>query len=115
VRRNAWHGIFAGIGYAPRVIHGRGRLHSIQVTSFNPIVHAYNTFEYDGRWDTTHGFVTAVGTERRFGPLHITPEVRFVRWNKPAVNESGSRGFFIASTQNQVHLMLGIGYQFGGK
>jgi hypothetical protein len=52
--------------------------------------------------------VSAAGIEKRWGPLHIAPEVRYTRWNRPAVGVFGSRGFTIQSTQNQVDLMVGI-------
>ena len=65
-------------------------------------------FDYPGGWDTTHGIVAAGGVERRAGRVWIAPEVRYVYWNKPPVEEYGSRGFSIASSQHQVDVLIGI-------
>jgi len=42
------------------------------------------------------------------GPLRIAPEVRYLRWNRPAVEVFGSHSFSVVSNQNQVDLLLGI-------
>jgi hypothetical protein len=42
------------------------------------------------------------------GRVWVAPEVRYVHWNKPAVNEYGSHGFSIQSAQDQVDVMVGI-------
>ena len=108
VRRALWRGIYAGIGYAPRVINGSRHFNSFFVTSINPVILTHSEGDSPGRWDTTHGVVGAAGIAKRVGPLRIGPEVRYTRWNRPAVNEYGSRGFSIQSTQNQVDLLVGI-------
>jgi len=59
--------------------------------------------------------VAAAGIENRAGRLRIAPEVRYVRWNKPAIHESGSHGFEIVSSQDQVDTFVGISFPFGGK
>lgn len=108
LRKALWRGIYAGVGYAPRVINGSGHANGIQVTSLIPPTTTFFESDVPGLWDTTHGVVAAAGIERRLGPLRFVPEVRYVRWNKPAVEEFGSRGFSIVSTQNQVDLLVGI-------
>ena len=42
--------------------------------------------------------------------LRISPEVRYTRWNKPALDVYSSHGFSIQSKQNQVDLMVGISF-----
>jgi hypothetical protein len=108
VRRALWRGVYAGIGYAPRAINGSGQVNSITVTSISPVIKTYSERPIPGSWSTTHGVVSAVGIEKRWGPLHIAPEVRYTRWNRPAVEVFGSRGFSIQSSQNQVDLLVGI-------
>lgn len=110
VRRALWHGVFAGIGYAPRVINGAEHFNGDSVTSINPVIKMHSEGNFPGRWDTTHGVVGAVGIGKRLGPLRIAPEVRYTRWNKPAVDVNGSHGFSIQSTQNQVDLLVGISF-----
>jgi hypothetical protein len=107
-RRTVWHGVYAGVGYAPRAINGSAHSNYFTVTSINPVTWTYGERDFPGSWLTTHGVVTALGIEKRVGPVHISPEVRYTRWNRLAVDESGSHGFSIQSTQNQVDLLVGI-------
>src|SRR3989442_728261 len=76
VRRTLWHGVYAGAGYAPRVINGSGHTAGIFVTSLSPPTRTFRESDIPGTWDTTHGVVGAAGIEKRIGPLHIAPEVR---------------------------------------
>jgi hypothetical protein len=108
VRRTLWHGVFAGVGYAPRVIHGSGHSSGIFVTSLNPVSKIFSESDTRGVWETTHGVIGAAGIEKHVGPLHIAPEIRYTFWTSPAVNESGSHGFSIQSQQHQVDLLVGI-------
>ena len=64
VRRTLWHGLYAGIGYVPRVISGRAHLISAQ-SPFPPAV-VYQECFLPGSWDTTHGVV--VEGESKSGP-----------------------------------------------
>jgi hypothetical protein len=108
VRRVLWRGVYAGIGYAPRVINGSAHTNSVFVTSLDPLIKTYSERTIPGSWDTTHGVVSAAGIEKRWGPLHIATEVRYTRWNRLAVDVNGSHGYSIQSTQNQVDLLVGI-------
>lgn len=108
VRRTLWRGVYAGIGYAPRVINGSSHANYVFLTSIAPEFKTFSELTLPGSWDTTHGAVSVVGIEKRVGRLHIAPEVRYTRWNKQAVDVNGSRGFSIQSTQNQVDLLVGI-------
>jgi hypothetical protein len=108
VRKALWRGVYAGIGFVPRAINGSGHVDSITLTSINPFTKTYSERTLPGSWLTTHGVVAALGIEKRWGPLHIAPEVRYTRWNRPAVDVNGSHGFTFQSTQNQVDLLVGI-------
>jgi hypothetical protein len=68
----------------------------------------HSEFTAPGIWNTTRGVVAGAGVEHRTGPVRVEPEVRYIRWNRPAIEEFGPRGFSIVSTQNQVQLMLGL-------
>ena len=96
VRRMLWHGVYAGGGYAPRVINGGG--HAISSSVF-PV--SYSESDVTASWQTTHGVIAEAGVERRAGPLRIAPEVRYTYWNQPASPTFGS-------TQHQVDLLVGI-------
>jgi hypothetical protein len=108
VRRALWRGVYAGIGYAPRVTNGSAHVNYLTITSINPVINTFSERTFPGSWDTTHGVVTAVGIEKRWGPLHIAPEARYTRWNRLAVDVNGTRGFAIQSTRDQVDLLVGI-------
>jgi hypothetical protein len=108
VRRTLWRGVYAGVGYAPRVINGSGHVNSLSVTSINPVIKTYSEHDIPRSWDTTHGVLAAAGIEKRAGPLRIVPEIRYMHWNRPAVGVFGSRGFSIVSAQDQVDLLVGI-------
>lgn len=110
LRKTLWRGIYGGVGYAPRVINGSGHANGFTVESLIPPTKTYWEYDVPGFWDTTHGVIGAAGIERRLGLLRIAPEVRFVYWNKPAVEQYGSRGSSIVSTQHQVDLLVGISF-----
>ena len=111
VRRTLWHGIYAGIGYAPRIIHGSTHVDRLAVTSLNPPVFSYSEYIMPRPWGTTHGIVAEGGIEKRAGWLRIAPEIRCIRWNQPALNVQQPHGLFMVSTQNQVDLLLGISFR----
>lgn len=108
LRKSIGHGLYVAAGYAPRTIHGSVHSSVLSVVSLNPPATSFSQFDFRGEWETTHGLVLAGGVERRLGPLRIAPEIRYIRWNKPALDIAGSRGFEIRSTSNQADVMLGI-------
>jgi hypothetical protein len=108
VRHTFWRGVYAGVGYAPRVINGSSHIESTSVRSINPVIRTYSEYTLPGSWETTHGVVAAAGFEKRVRPVWVAPEVRYVHWNKPAVDVYGSHGFSIQSTQDQADVMVGI-------
>jgi len=108
IRRTLWPGIYASVGYAPRVINGSGHVDGIVVESLIPPIKTYSERDILVSWSTTHGVVGAAGIEKRLGPVRIAPEVRYVYWNRPAQEVYGSRGFSIVSTRHQVDLLVGI-------
>jgi hypothetical protein len=60
-------------------------------------------------YSVTHGLVVAGGVD--LGPrcLRISPELRYVHWNRPFLDQFGGDGSFrIQSAQNEVFALLGI-------
>jgi hypothetical protein len=110
VRRTFWRGVYAGAGYAPRVINGHGHESAVVVNNPYTIPPFRQFFESDvpGQWQTTHGVLGVAGIEKRAGPLHIAPEVRYTYWTQPALQFYGSHGFTLLSSQHQVDLLVGI-------
>jgi hypothetical protein len=110
VRRSFWRGVYAGVGYVPRIINGHG--HQDAITLENPYtlpqVWRYTESDVPGQWQTTHGVLGVAGIEKRAGPLHIAPEVRYTYWTQPALQYYGSHGFTLLSSQHQVDLLVGI-------
>jgi hypothetical protein len=108
LRKTVGRGLYGGIGFAPRVIHGSGHTTLVQLTSLDPRTLTHLEFDVRGPWDSTHGAVGAAGFERRVGRLRMAVEIRYIFWNKPAVEEYGSRGFTILSSRHQVDFLIGI-------
>ena len=85
VRRTLWHGLYAGVGYAPRVISGLRHFDEVSILSLNPPLATYSEFFLTGSWDTTHGGVVEGGIEKRAGRLRIAPELRYIHWSPHAL------------------------------
>ena len=105
VRHGVWRGVYAGVGYAPRVINGSG--HVNQVVTL-PV--SFYSVDQPGDWNTTHGVIGAAGIEKRVGPLRFAPEVRYTFWSTSALDKFGPQGYFVRSAQHQVDLLIGISF-----
>jgi hypothetical protein len=80
---------FLEAGYAPRVITG-------------------TIGEYAS---ASHGIVIGGGVQFGIGRLHLSPVVRFTHWNNGGVVLVIPNGPTIQSTQNQVDILVGIGWK----
>lgn len=98
---------FAEIGYAPRVMSGSGVRDSTLINLQTGATTHTNTHS-NTDYDSSHGLVIGAGVEARFAKLHISPQIRYTRWNNTPVYVNGSQGYFLQSTQNQVDILLGI-------
>lgn len=114
-RRTIWHGLYAGVGYSPRVISGLGHFDVVSIASLNPPLARYNEYSLPGSWDTTHGVVAEGGIEKRTGPLRIAPAIRYIHWNQPALNVQQPHGLFTVSTQDQLDVLVEIAWTSPGK
>jgi hypothetical protein len=100
-------------GYAIRAISGSGTAENICCFSPSPSVPstvARTVTTYSTNYDVSHGVVVGGGVELKAGPLSVSPEVRYTRWNNSALSTSGSHGFFAESPQNQAEVLLGISW-----
>lgn len=59
----------------------------------------------------TNGLVIGGGVQFGIGRLRVSPEIRYARWNKPAIVEVIADGPTFESSQNEVDLLVGIGWK----
>jgi hypothetical protein len=64
-----------------------------------------------GSGASTDGFVIGGGVQFGIGRLRVSPEIRYVRWNKPAIVEVIADGPTFQSAQNEVDLLVGFGWK----
>lgn len=103
------HRFHVEAGYAPRKLHGASSQNAVayvlQGTSVQSItlvpLFSHTTEPVD--YPISHGFVLGGGTHFGFGRLALAPVVRYTHWNNavPLPN----------SPQNQVDVLLGIGWR----
>jgi hypothetical protein len=105
---------FVGIGYAPRTIHGSAVSSGSYLSGItqNPPASVYTYYSNQHSnvsFPTTHGLIVSGGVEAGLGPIHISPQIRYVHWNAPFLNAQGGDGSFqFSSSQDEVLLMLGV-------
>ncbi len=108
---------FVGAGYDPRTVRGS----DVSSGSFlsgittNPPASLY-TYYFNRRtstqYRTTHGFVISGGIDLGAGHVRVLPELRYVRWNTPFLDQVGGDGSYrIQSAQNEIFLLLGIAWR----
>jgi hypothetical protein len=108
VRHSVWRRLYAAAGYAPRIINGTVHSEGSYVTSLFPFTREFRQSNYPGSWETTHGLVLAGGMEKPLGLLHLSPEIRYTRWNQPSVEVGGYHLLLVEGALNQLDLMVGI-------
>jgi hypothetical protein len=106
---------FAGVGYAPRIVHGTDVSSGYSATgvSENPegYIYTYYNYRFPTNYAVTQGVVVSGGLNLGTGHLWLTPEVRYVHWNAPFLNQQGADGrFAYVSKQNEFFVMLGISW-----
>ncbi len=104
---------FVGVGYAPRVVSGTDVSSGGYLS--NPLTGGFAYF-YNQRsstnYPTTNGIVVSGGVNLDVGHVRFSPEVRYVRWTSPFLNEYGGDGSFqYVSNQNEVFVLLGISFK----
>jgi hypothetical protein len=107
VRHNLIGGFYGAVGYAPRVINGSSH---VNLTNGTPPLVAFHSYTAPDPYQTTHGLVVAGGLDTRFGPIYLSPEVRYTHWSSPALNVQGSHGYGYQMSQEQVDVLVGISF-----
>lgn len=95
---------FLEAGYAPRVIHG-------SISSNVPISPPFQHSTSSEHWPDSQGLVIGGGVQLAIGSLRLSPGVRYTHWNNTPITGSYSNGPSWISTQNQIDLLLGIGWK----
>jgi hypothetical protein len=100
---------FAGVGYAPRTIHGTD-VSSGSYSSPSGYTYFFNRHS-DTSYSWTHGVVVSGGVNLDAGHLRFTPELRYVHWNAPFLNQFGGDGSFrFVSKQDELFVLLGVSW-----
>jgi hypothetical protein len=124
VRANSWqfpllakysfaeHGIrpYALLGYAPQHTGGGSTIDSGFNVNFLTGARAPYYFSFHPSYKTDHALVVGGGVQLKAGRLRVTPEVRFLRWQHPLDSYEGSRGYYLLVPQNEVQILVGLGW-----
>ena len=99
---------FVEAGYAPRVIRGTTSSDYVQYfPSLLPVSHTTQTTH----WPVTHGLVIGGAVQFGIGRLRLSPAVRLTLWYNTAISGVYADGPSWQSKQNQVDVLLGIGWK----
>jgi len=107
---------FAGVGYDPRTVRGADVSSGSYLSGItaNPPASIY-TYYFNQRsrthYPVTHGVVISGGIDLGKGRLRISPELRYVHWSAPFLDQTGGDGSYrIQSVQNEVFVLVGIAW-----
>jgi hypothetical protein len=96
-------------GYAPQVINGQINSNGFSI-DVGTGVQTFFTSHTGTNWDVSHGLVVGGGIQFGIGALRLSPEVRYTYWNNASINVFFS-DFMFHSAQNQVDVLVGIGWK----
>jgi hypothetical protein len=102
---------FVEAGYAPRVLSGA--IDTFSAPYCNPITNVCQPGQSTvtgTNWKTSNGLILGGGVQVGLGRLRISPEVRYTRWSNAAIDAT-QQLFSFHSTQNQVDVLVGIGWK----
>jgi hypothetical protein len=102
---------FVGAGYAPRTVHGTDVSNGVgNVGLPGPLVYFFNQ-RVETSYPVTNGVVISGGLNLGSGHVRFSPELRYVRWTTPFLNEFGGDGSSrYLSNQNEVFVLLGVSW-----
>jgi hypothetical protein len=105
---------FVGAGYAPRTVHGTNVSSGYYLSGVTGTTSNY-TYFFNQRSDTsyavTHGVVASGGVTVDIGHVRFSPELRYVHWNAPFLNQPASASSSqFGSRQDEVFVLLGIAW-----
>ncbi|HEV3197258.1 MAG TPA: hypothetical protein VGZ73_05110 [Bryobacteraceae bacterium] len=105
---------FVGAGFDPRTVHGS----DVSSGSFlsgiatNPPASIYSYYFNRGTstdYAVTKGFVVSAGVDLDTRHIRISPEVRYLHWNAPFLDQSGGDGsYHVQSAQNECYILIGV-------
>lgn len=108
---------FAGVGYDPRRVRGADISSGSSLTGIttNPPGNIY-TYFFNRRTSTnypvTHGLVISGGLDLGGKHLRVAPELRYVHWTAPFLDQVGGDGSYrIQSAQNELFILVGISWR----
>lgn len=100
-------------GVAPRHAGGRIDYSGVNATTLSS-TGPFIPYAFANTWHANdHAFVVGGGVDFRMGHLQVEPEIRYLRWNNPLYAFFGSRGYQLLVPQNEVQILVGIGW--GGR
>lgn len=105
---------FLGAGYDPRFVHGNDVANGAYVTGIRSGVPIYTYLinqQSKTSYPVSHGAVVSGGVEFVAGPVHISPELRYIHWTPPILNfnETGSAGGYkYNSDHNELLVLVGV-------
>jgi hypothetical protein len=100
---------FVEIGYAPRVMSGTLNISGTFLSNPNGGMTAFSQ-NSDANF-TTQGIVVGGGVRVGAGKLRLSPQVRYTYWTGSAFRINLADGPNIGATQNQVDVLIGIGWK----
>ena len=103
---------FVGVGYAPRPIRGTDVSSGFFLSSLNPPMNSYFFNQHsDTSYSVTHGLVVSGGLNLGAGHVRFSPQLRYVHWTAPFLDEVGGDGSFrFTSKQDEVFVLLGVSW-----
>lgn len=103
---------FLGVGYAPRTVHGTDVSSGSYLSAANGTYTYYFNQKSKTSYSLTHGLVASGGVDLGAGHVRISPEVRYVHWTAPFLNEFGPDGSFqFISNQDEFFVLLGVSWR----
>jgi hypothetical protein len=100
---------FLEVGYAPRHISGSLDTSGSFLSSPSGQMTTFNTHNSVGF--TSHGLVLGGGVKIGAGPLHVSPQIRYTRWNNSPFGFNFPDGPSFSASQNQIDLLIGVGWK----
>jgi hypothetical protein len=97
---------YVGIGYAPRIVYGT-RVDTFVLNDLSGMPMSATSTTRDTDYVTTHGLLIEGGLSLPALHFHVSPEIRYTRWNTRFLTAFGAHaGYF--SRQNQVEVLFGL-------
>jgi hypothetical protein len=106
---------YVGAGYAPRAVHGTSIASGYYLSGVTGTTNNYTYFfnqHSDTHYSVTHGVVVSGGVNLDISHVRFSPELRYVHWNEPFLNQPGSASSSqFNSSQDEFFVLLGIAWR----